>query len=201
MIKNLLPSLLGAIVFYSTISLPPFLPVEFLRIAIWLPWVGILLASILGIMGSIFLEIGFSAPMTAIILLGLKCAALFSISQHLWEGLILAMSWSRWGQLIAIALYDYLRKEGKGAFLKENLSLPGDLIFASVFIIPVVLLEYFYLHHSLNLILTVNLIALAIALLTGWWFNHQLGGHTGDTYGATVEWSEALILSSLTIFL
>ena len=253
MMKNLLSSFFGAILFYSTISLPSFLPVDFLHIAIWLPWVGILLASLLAMMGNIFLEIGFSPLMTAIfltglgiyltgglhldgvmdtadglavqgdrnkrlevmrdsrtgafgvmsvvILLALKCGALFSIQQHLWGGLILAMSWSRWGQLMTIALYDYLRKEGKGAFLKENLDLPQDVIFASLFIIPVVLLEYFCLDHSLSLVLSLNLIASAIALSTGWWFNNQLGGHTGDTYGATVEWSEALILSSLTIFM
>ena len=34
----------------------------------------------------------------------------------------------------------------------------------------------------------------AIALGAGAWFNRRLGGHTGDTYGAVVEWTEALIL-------
>jgi len=37
--------------------------------------------------------------------------------------------------------------------------------------------------------------------LTGFWFYRQLGGHTGDTYGAVVEWTEALLLCLLTIFL
>jgi len=36
-----------------------------------------------------------------------------------------------------------------------------------------------------------------IAVLTGAWFNHK-GGHTGDTYGAVVEWTEALLLCLLT---
>jgi adenosylcobinamide-GDP ribazoletransferase len=40
----------------------------------------------------------------------------------------------------------------------------------------------------------------AIAIFTGAWFNHQLGGHTGDTYGAVVEWNEALFLCVLTVF-
>ena len=38
----------------------------------------------------------------------------------------------------------------------------------------------------------------AIAFLTGAWLNRQLGGHTGDTYGAVVEWTEALLLCLLT---
>lgn len=39
---------------------------------------------------------------------------------------------------------------------------------------------------------------IAIATLTGAWFNRKLGGHTGDTYGAVVEWTEALLLCVLT---
>jgi adenosylcobinamide-GDP ribazoletransferase len=38
----------------------------------------------------------------------------------------------------------------------------------------------------------------AIALLVPAWFNRKLGGHTGDTYGAVVEWTEAFLLVILT---
>ena len=249
---KLLPSFFGAVLFYTTINPPSFLPVDFLRIAVWLPWVGILLATLLSfafnlcqwigfpnLMSTIFmialaiyftgglhldgvmdtadglavgqdtnkrLEVmrdsrtGAFGVMSAIVLIALKWGALFSLQTQIGYGLLLAMSWSRWGQLMAIILYDYLRKEGKGAFLKENLVLPLDVILASLFVIPVGLWEYFYLNHPLNFILMINLIASAIAILVGWWFNHQLGGHTGDTYGATIEWSEAFILSALTLF-
>ena len=40
---------------------------------------------------------------------------------------------------------------------------------------------------------------IAIAYLTGAWFHHWLGGHTGDTYGAVVEWTEAFLLCLLTV--
>ncbi len=252
--KNFLSSFLGALVFYTTINLPSALALNFIRIAVWLPWIGILLGCILSIIGYLFVLVGFPNLMTAIflvafaisltgglhldgvmdtadglaivggdtnrqlevmrdsytgafgvmaaiIVLALKWGALFSLSNNnWWWGLILAMSWGRWGQLMAIVFYPYLRTEGKGAFLKENLVLPFDLILASLFIVPVVLGEYFYLHHSLVFILLINLLSITIALIVGWWFNYKLGGHTGDTYGATVEWSEALILSVLTIF-
>lgn len=250
---KLLASFFGAVLFYTTISLPNFVPFNFVRIAVWLPWIGILLAILLTLITNLCQWIGFSTLMTAmfvvalgiyltggfhldgamdtadglavraelnkrlevmrdsctgafgvmaaIILLAFKGVSLFSLESQMGTGLIFAMSWSRWGQLMTIVLYDYLRKEGKGAFLKENLVFPLDVILASLFVIPVGLWEYFYLAHSLDLILIVNLIAGAIALLVGWWFNHQLGGHTGDTYGATVEWSEALILAILTLFL
>ncbi len=38
-----------------------------------------------------------------------------------------------------------------------------------------------------------------VAYIIGAWFNHQLGGHTGDTYGAVVEWTESLLLIGLTL--
>ena len=38
----------------------------------------------------------------------------------------------------------------------------------------------------------------AIAFLTGVWLHRQLGGQTGDTYGAIVEWTEALFLCLFT---
>ena len=37
-----------------------------------------------------------------------------------------------------------------------------------------------------------------ISVVTPAWFNHKLGGHTGDTYGAVVEWTEALFLCVIT---
>ncbi|PSR17486.1 adenosylcobinamide-GDP ribazoletransferase, partial [filamentous cyanobacterium CCP3] len=39
----------------------------------------------------------------------------------------------------------------------------------------------------------------ALALATGAWLDRRLGGHTGDTYGATVEWTETLLLCLATL--
>ena len=38
-----------------------------------------------------------------------------------------------------------------------------------------------------------------LAIATGAWLNTKLGGHTGDTYGAVVEWTEmgTLVLFTL----
>ena len=44
------------------------------------------------------------------------------------------------------------------------------------------------------------LTSMALALISGYYFYLRLKGHTGDTYGAVVEWTEALILCWLTIF-
>ncbi len=139
----------------------------------------------------------FGAMAGAIILL-LKTAALSEISDHSWLVLMLAAGWGRWGQLIAIALYPYLREQGKGAFHKKNIRLPQDILVGSI---PLLFCSGFMLY--LNLEFWVQCLMMfvgctAIALATGYYFYYQLKGHTGDTYGAIVEWSEALILCLFT---
>ena len=141
----------------------------------------------------------FGAIVGMIILL-LKTAALSEISHDFGFAVILAASWGRWGQLIAIALYPYLRAEGKGAFHKKNLQLPQDIVVGSV---PLLLCYGILIYLEPQLWLQWSMIFIGcgvIAVATGYYFYHQLKGHTGDTYGAIVEWSEALILCLFTGF-
>ncbi len=142
---------------------------------------------------------GAFGVMAGIIVILLKIASLSEISQFRWYALILATTWGRWGQLMAISLYPYLHKEGKGVFLKQNLAIPMDLIGANLFIIPLVLLQYFFLPQPLWLITVTHISCAVIALSVAWWFKFQFQGHTGDNYGATVEWSEAIILTFCTV--
>jgi adenosylcobinamide-GDP ribazoletransferase len=96
----------------------------------------------------------------------------------------------------AIAFYPYLKSEGKGAFHKKALKLPQDLILGLLFLLGLGVVQGFYFNSWVAL--GSGTMGGAIALLTGYWFYCQLGGHTGDTYGAVVEWTEALILCGLT---
>ena len=143
---------------------------------------------------------GAFGAIAAIIILLLKTVALSEISLPLWLVLLSVLGWSRWGQVCAIAFYPYLRETGKGSFHKENLRLPQDILLGLVVMLA-----------TSSFLLTVNDLSwwqtgeivggqIAIALGTGYWFNRQLGGQTGDTYGAVVEWSEVLMLCLLTAF-
>ncbi len=143
---------------------------------------------------------GAFGAMAGIIILLLKFAALSEISAHSWLVLMLAAAWGRWGQLIAIAFYPYLRAEGKGAFHRKNIHLPQDILVGSI---PLLFCSgiLIYLEPKLWIQWLIVLMGCAaIAIGTGYYFYYRLKGHTGDTYGAVVEWSEALILCLLTGF-
>ena len=143
---------------------------------------------------------GAFGAIAAIIILLLKTVSLYEASLPLWFILLSATGWARWGQVWAIAFYPYLRETGKGSFHKENLRFPQDILLGLFVLLCFsslgLTLEYLSWWQT-GVILFGNM---AIALITGYWFKQQLGGHTGDTYGAVVEWSEAFILCFLTVF-
>ena len=143
---------------------------------------------------------GAFGAIAAIIILLLKTVAIAEMQLASWLALMMAAGWGRWGQVMAIACYPYLRETGKGAFHKANMRLPQDILLGSI-----VLLGFSSLLWWLQLVVWWQVVLLvlgnsAIALLSGYYFYLRLGGHTGDTYGAVVEWTEALILCWLTAF-
>ena len=141
----------------------------------------------------------FGVMAIALVLL-LKFAALSELGSERWFCLMVAMGWGRWGQVAAIAFYPYLRAEGKGAFHTATFKFPQDLLLGLFFLILFSSAFAFLQPQFWLLTLQSTLLGAAIALLTGWWFAKQLGGHTGDSYGAIVEWTEALILCGLTVW-
>lgn len=143
---------------------------------------------------------GAFGAMAAIAILLLKTTALTDMPENRWLVLMAACGWGRWGQQLAIARYPYLKPTGKGAFHKQAIRsykdvLPGLLLLISLSAL-LLLIDKKRLFLALGMIIAGS----AIATLTGAWFNHKLGGQTGDTYGAVVEWTEALFLCVMTTF-
>ncbi len=245
-----LGSLLGAVMFYTSIPIPSGWTLEFQGIARWAPAVGLLIGGILGIVDAGLQQLGMPiltrsavvivswialtgglhmdgamdtadglavqdrqrrldvmadsatgafGAMAAIALLLLKTAALSDIEVHRWLALMISAGWGRWGQVVAIALYPYLKPTGKGAFHKEAIRPSQDIVLGGILLLSVCSLSLLLFRDSGWVSLGMAVGGSAIAFLTGAWFHHQLGGHTGDTYGAVVEWSEALFLCLLTL--
>lgn len=141
---------------------------------------------------------GAFGSMVAIALLLLKTLALGELNHLRWLALILAAGWGRWGQQVAIVRYPYLKPTGKGAFHKAALRSWVDLIPSGLMLFGLSLMPSLQ-NGRLVTGLSTAVCGGAIALLTAAWFNRQFGGHTGDTYGAVVEWTEALLLVLITI--
>ncbi len=140
---------------------------------------------------------GAFGGMAVVALLLLKVIALAAITQHRGFVLIAVSVWGRWAQQWAIAAYPYLKKEGKGAFHKLALptwrsALP-NLLLIMLLSLSVGLIGWL----PMMLLIKTTVGGLLLAGLASYYFYRQLGGHTGDTYGAVVEWTEALMLCVL----
>ena len=104
-----------------------------------------------------------------------------------------AAAWGRWGQQWAIGTYPYLKPSGKGAFHKRAIpsgwyTLPYALGLV-LLTLSGVLLGWIPWGYG---VVTVSAGLVSTGLLADW-LNRRLGGHTGDTYGAVVEWVEVAV--------
>lgn len=142
---------------------------------------------------------GAFGVMAAGLILLLKTTALASLDSNRWLALLAVTSWARWGQLVAIARYPYLRPNGKGALHKAAINSTLEAVPSLWLLLGLSGLHLFLNPQQWVAAGTMAIGGGAIALFTGAWFNHKLGGHTGDTYGATVEWTESLFLCLLTV--
>lgn len=140
---------------------------------------------------------GAFGAMAAIAILLLKTTALTELDEFRWLALMAVAGWGRWGQLVAIARYPYLKPTGKGAFHKETSYSLWDFLGGALLLLSVSGLQILLAPQRWLVALGMAVGGGAIAFLTGAWFNYRLGGHTGDTYGAVVEWTEALLLCLL----
>ena len=142
-------------------------------------------------------RLGAFGGMAAIALLLIKVSALASLSENRGLALIAAAVWGRWAQQWAIARYSYLKKEGKGAFHQAALPsirhvLPGliGIVSVSLGLGALGWIDWHWIWKS-------AFAGITLSMLIGAYFNQKLGGHTGDTYGAVVEWTEAFVLCVL----
>ncbi|MGF1569339.1 MAG: adenosylcobinamide-GDP ribazoletransferase [Nodosilinea sp.] len=142
---------------------------------------------------------GAFGVMAAIAILGLKTLALTDLATGRGAVLIAAAVWGRWGQVVTIARYPYLKPEGKGALHKPHLRPAQDMGLGLVVALLLHGLWGWLWTDQVWLVLSSLGGGFVLALMIGAWLNHRFGGHTGDTYGATVEWTETLLLCLATI--
>jgi adenosylcobinamide-GDP ribazoletransferase len=134
-------------------------------------------------------RVGNFGVLTGVSVLLLKVAALTSIRvPDIMLVLILVPAWARWAETVAICGFPYIKESGKGKIWHDTSRYPRDILLAglapSLMVAAACALGYWQAP-------LISLFTALSGLCAVFWLNHKLGGHTGDTYGCTVEIAEA----------
>jgi adenosylcobinamide-GDP ribazoletransferase len=151
-------------------------------------------------------RVGASGTQALALLLLLRTAALATLGAAAPMALVWAALWGRVAPLLAMARFPYLRPGGTAAFHREHWAglavelRPTALVVALLMVVPLMLnpgaagARGIWAGSGLGMAVLVGLAGLLPAMVVPLWLGRRLGGHSGDSYGACVEWSEALAL-------
>jgi adenosylcobinamide-GDP ribazoletransferase len=141
-------------------------------------------------------RVGNFGALAGISVILLKVACLSTLPYpFLFLSLTLIPCWARFCETLAIGRFPYLRPSGMGKIWHDSTCVPQDFYRAAVIpLISTLLLTQLSWKLSVFTVLAVLLGGLWTAAI----INKILGGHTGDTYGATVELAETSGLLLLT---
>ncbi|TYP56797.1 adenosylcobinamide-GDP ribazoletransferase [Thermosediminibacter litoriperuensis] len=140
-------------------------------------------------------RLGAYGAMGVVLLLLLKYSAILSIHQELRTRLLIVFPViSRWMMTCAITFFPYLREKGLGRAFNENKS--SMMFVLSTFFALMIVFTVAGIEGIKTAFLTF-----VSGLLFSLYIFRQLGGMTGDTYGAVNEFSEIAALYFYLIFL
>ena len=151
-------------------------------------------------------RVGASGTQALALLLLLRTAALATLGAAAPMALVWAALWGRVAPLLAMARFPYLRPGGTAAFHREHWAglavelRPTALVVALLMVVPLMVnpgaagARGIWAGSGLGMAVLVGLAGLLPAMVVPLWLGRRLGGHSGDSYGACVEWSEALAL-------
>jgi adenosylcobinamide-GDP ribazoletransferase len=137
-------------------------------------------------------RVGASGAQALAVLLLLRGAALACLGAWAAPALIWAAVWGRIAPLVAMARFPYLRPAGTAGFHRRHWSGLGRELRPGLALLALLLAL------GIGWVGAPTLAALLLgglpALLVPLWLGRRLGGHSGDSYGACVEWSETVAL-------
>lgn len=136
-------------------------------------------------------RVGASGAQALALLLLLRGAALACLGAAAPMALLGAAVWGRVAPLVAMARFPYLRPGGSAGFHREHWTGLRAELRPSLLLLGLLLAAAL---AGLGGLLDALLAGVAPALLVPAWLGRRLGGHSGDSYGACVEWSETLAL-------
>jgi adenosylcobinamide-GDP ribazoletransferase len=135
-------------------------------------------------------RVGNFGVMSGVAVLLIKFAALSSapyVLLHL--AVIVIPVWARWAECFAIGNFSYAREQGMGKVWHDTTKVPRDIILATL--LPLLLTAAGCAFFYWQLPVAITLATALAGVLAAYRIAAIVGGHTGDTYGAIVELSEA----------
>ncbi len=149
-------------------------------------------------------RVGASGVIALIINLALQIAALNKLGLYYLFALPIVSFWGRYSQLIAIGNYPSIQKESSSDFHRDNWkgnfqeSIPSFIIILFfVFTITFSSLRFFLKKH----LIISSLIGFIPSIIIPYFLARRIGGHSGDSYGASVVLVETFLLTILALIL
>lgn len=139
-------------------------------------------------------RVGASGVQALALLLLLRAAGLLCLAAAAPSALLWAAFWGRVAPLLAMQWFPYLRDQGSAGFHRQHWrGLAPELTPALLALVLATVLGVWFGWAG------PQVVGLVPAVLVPIWLGRRLGGHSGDSYGACVEWAEslALLLSGL----
>ena len=150
-------------------------------------------------------RVGAIGVQSLVIILILQIAAIIKLDYYAPFAFPLAAFWGRVSQLFAIQYYEYIYKNGSSSIHKKNWEGISKETKPSLIVICLAII-FFLFSSNLNL---SNLLLLIFCILSGlipsiltpYYINKSLGGHNGDSYGASLVITETTNILLLSIIL
>ena len=140
-------------------------------------------------------RVGAAGVQAFAVVLLLKLAGLLCLAAFAPAAVLFSLVWSSWAARIAPLLamhgFAYLREQGTAGFHREHRRGLLRELLPALLALPLLLGGLLRNWPGWSAALAAAGLALLPVLLVPRWIGRRLGGHSGDTYGACVEWCEA----------
>ena len=134
-------------------------------------------------------RVGASGVLALILVLLVETAALLRLGAQAPVAIVIASIWGRTAPLWAMARFDYLREQGTAGFHRRHGRPLWDLLPLILLLVPLG-----FIAGPLQLLLGAG-----VAVLVSERLGRVLGGHTGDSYGASLVLCQAFTLLGLAL--
>jgi len=141
-------------------------------------------------------RVGAAGVQAFVQVLLLKLAGLLCLAVLAPAAVGASLVWSSWSAriapLVAMHAFSYLREGGTAGFHRRHRRGLRRELLPALLVLPLLLAGLLQSWPAAGVALPAGLLALVPVLLVPHWIGRRLGGHSGDSYGACVEWCEAL---------